>query len=178
MSDYKITAFDLKLGLLQYCRFRRQWVCVDECNNADIIADTGKEIIEIEVKITKSDLIYGEGKKRGKHNRYMYGGRHVPNKFMFCVPENMVETATNFSQTINDNYGVIGFDSVKFLQILTLRGIVWRGNYIRIARSAKKLHNNYDKAIRWSMAKRMSSKITIMMKENFRQQNEQLRKLI
>ena len=53
MMDYKVTAFDLKLALLDYFRFLRQWVCVDEFRGADVIADTGKDIIEVEVKVGK-----------------------------------------------------------------------------------------------------------------------------
>ena len=58
MKDYKVTAFDLKLGLLQYFRFKRGWVCVDEFRGADIIVDTGKDIIEIETKITKHKFVW------------------------------------------------------------------------------------------------------------------------
>jgi len=68
MIEYKITAFDLKLALMQYFRFNRQWLCVDEFRGADIIADTGKEIIEVETKITKSDLI---------NNHHFYNSQHL-----------------------------------------------------------------------------------------------------
>lgn len=60
MDSYKITSSDLKLALMHYYRFNYGYVCAEEATNADILVDTGKEIIEIEVKIGKGDLIEGE----------------------------------------------------------------------------------------------------------------------
>ena len=81
----RITAFEIKFALLSYFRFKRQWVCVDECMNADVVADTGKQIIEVEVKVSKSDLMQGEAKKEWKHDNYRHlrYGNYIPNKYYF-----------------------------------------------------------------------------------------------
>ena len=42
----KVTSFHLKLALLEYFRFERRWIAVDEFRKADVIADTGKKVIE------------------------------------------------------------------------------------------------------------------------------------
>jgi len=58
-----ITSTHLKSALLHYCRFKRQWICADEVTSgqfiADVLIDTGKFTIEIEIKISKSDFING-----------------------------------------------------------------------------------------------------------------------
>jgi len=164
----------LKLALLQYFRFKRQCVCVDEFRGADIIADTGKEIIEIEVKVTKSDLINGEKAKATKHLNYKMGGpfnRNRPNKFMFCVPEKLVDVALGWAAEINECYGVIGFDAEEFERLIQNNEAIWwlSNNYfLRIAKSPKRLHENYKDDLRWSIAKRASAKIASITEELFK----------
>jgi len=168
--DYKTTAFDLKLALLQYFRFKRQWVCVDEFRGADIIVDTGKEIIEAEVKLTKSDLINGEKVKRWKHEQYKmashYSRGRMPNKFLFCVPEKLVDVALAWGSKLNEKYGVIGFDVEDFERRL-LSG-AWHSCYLRIAKSAKSLHSDYKDTLRWAIARRTSAKIATLTEKQFR----------
>jgi len=171
---YEVTAFDLKLALLQYFRFRRQCICVDEFHGADIIADTGKEIIEIEVKVTKNDLINGEKKKARKHQNYKLGHSFLllkPNKFLFCVPEFLVEAALALANDINENYGVIAFDAKRLERKIKDNSAVYSqaSNYfLRMAKSAKKLHEGYSPDLRWSIAKRASAKLTSQMMYSFK----------
>lgn len=168
---YKVTAFDLKLALLQYFRFKRQCLCVDEFRGADIIVDTGKEIIEVETKVTKSNLIDGEKAKAAKHQAYKFGGQFAyrcPNKFMFCVPEELVEIALNWANELNEKYGVIGFDAKTFEKNINMNWDIWPSAYIRIAKSAKRLHKNYDNKLRWAIAKRTSAKIISLIQEQFK----------
>jgi hypothetical protein len=166
---YKTSAFDLKLGLLQYFRFKRQWICVDECQRADILADTGKEIIEVEVKITKYDLINGEKKKHRKHENYKTGrGWCCPNKFLFCVPEKLVNDALSLAKEINEKYGVIGFDTELFEKRLSEGYIPSQAAYIRIAKSAKKLHESYPNSTRWEIAKRASASLITVKQKIYR----------
>jgi hypothetical protein len=167
---YKITAFDLKLALMQYFRFRRQWLCVDEFRGADIIVDTKKEIIEVEVKISKSDLIHGEKAKIRKHLAYKQSrsfGMNRPNKFMFCVPETLVPVALTWSAQINPAYGVIGFDVRRFAVAVFSNFGIWHCNYIRIAKSAKQLHDSYKSEFRWAVCKRLSAKVAKQMEHDF-----------
>lgn len=170
--DYKTTSFDLKLALLQYFRFKRQWLCVDEFHGADIIVDTGKEIIEVEVKITKSDLINGERKKIRKHQLYQSEHSYLlcrPNKFMFCVPEKIVGVALGWVKEINERYGVIGFDVERFEKRVSENWGIYHCDNLRVAKSAKKLHEGYDNKLQRAIAKRTSSKIVGLMEKCFRE---------
>lgn len=171
---YKVTAFDLKLALLQYFRFKRQCVCVDEFQGADIIADTGKEIIEVEIKITKFDLINGEKKKVRKHQLYKQGHSWQfchPNKFFFCVPEKLIDIALGWANKLNEKYGVIGFDAEKLERIIQNNSpLYWQHNnyFLRVAKSAKKMHENYKDNLRWAIAKRTSAKIAALTMWQFK----------
>jgi len=178
MLKYIITAFDLKLALLQYFRFKRQWVCVDEFHGADIVADTGTEIIEVEVKITKNDLINGEKKKARKHQAYKAGGQFYcfqPNKFLFCVPEKLVNTALEWANEINKKYGIIGFDVETFENRIDKEFTPWHCAYIRIAKSAQVIHEKYNSKLRWAIAKRASSKIASLTELHFKRTLERIR---
>jgi len=171
VADYRVSAFDLKLALLQYFRFKRQWVAVDECDGADVIADTGHEIVEVEVKITKNDLVNGEKKKARKHQSYAVGGRYrytQPNKFMFCVPLALVTNARAFAATLNPKYGLIAFDSDTFTRDLRSGPLPWHCAYIVITKSAKLLHSNYDSKYRWAISKRVVAKNASLMEAQFR----------
>ena len=168
--NYKVTAFDLKLALLQYLRFNRQWVCVDEFEGADVVADTGKSILEIEVKVDKGDLVNKEAYKTLKHHCYRIGRPYRllhPNNFYFCVPEILVKSAQEVCEKLNPKYGIIAFNPCVFE-----RHIQW--NYkephrecIRMARSAKKLHESYVSRQK-TIAMRASSKIVSQMYSVFR----------
>ena len=109
----KVTSFELKLALLDYFRFERQWVSVDEFRGADVIADTGKKIIEVEVKISKNDLVNGERYKVLKHLLYGEGKscrRCHPNEYYFCVPDCFIDDAQEVIEKIgNPKYGIIAF---------------------------------------------------------------------
>ena len=168
MVNYKVTAFDMKVALMQYYRFKRGWICVYEFHGADIIVDTDKEIIEIETKVTKHDLIKGEMKKLSKHQRYKNGIGWAylrPNKFSFCVPENLVETALAWAKKINEDYGVIAFETERFKEHLLNNKLHWLAwnCYLRTVRSAKKLHTDYKDTARWRIAKRTSSALANLM---------------
>jgi hypothetical protein len=108
----KINSKQIKASLMSYYRFKRGYICVDEasCSGglSDVLVDTGKYIIDVEVKISKSDLINGEAKK-SKH--YMYkncdGHHYYPNKFVVCVPENLRTVAEEWVLTTNKKYGIL-----------------------------------------------------------------------
>jgi hypothetical protein len=163
----KITAVELKACLLHYYRFKRQCIAVDEFHCADIIADNGKEIIEVEIKVSKSDLLNGEKKKFIKHHNYKQGngwGFLHPNRYLFCVPEKLVDVALEYAKELNPNYGVIGFDSERFLSYAEQYGnpMSFSSDFMRIAKSAKKLHEGYTERQCYQIAKRASAKVASM----------------
>jgi hypothetical protein len=154
------TAFDLKLALMEYFRFKRQWVCVDECLNADIVADSGKCIVEVEVKVSRYDLLNGEAKKRNKHQNYeqQWYGYSIPNKYYFCVPADLRADAIEYAHKLNPKYGVIIYDS-HTRDVLTVK-------------SALMLHKEYKGKHSHQIAKRCSSKlVTLMQQERDRRAN-------
>lgn len=113
----EVNSLHLKTALLAYYRFKRQLICADEVYLgrfiSDVLVDTGKEIIEVECKVSKSDL-WADGNK-GKHNNYKLIDRYAsPNKFYICVPTSLVEEALKFVQQINPRYGVIEFSEISF----------------------------------------------------------------
>lgn len=156
----KPTAFDLKLALMEYFRFERQWICVDECLLADIVADSGKHIIEVEVKIDKYDLLKGEEKSRHKINKHrnykeQWWKYNLPNKYYFCVPTELGNTAMEYAYKLNPKYGVITYDPA-FSKLL-------------IIKSARMLHEEYSKKHSHQIAKRCSAKIITLMQKQRKQ---------
>lgn len=171
--DYHFTSFDLKLALLQYFRFVHQYICVDEFRGADVIVDTGKEIIEIEVKIAKGDLVNGEKAKFLKHSSYAEGRqyhRNHPNKYYFCVPESLVPNVLHWIQEHNDKYGVIAFDGERLQRCIQENKIHWPNNnyFLRIVKTARKLHEEYDDKLRYRIGKRVTSRIANLMLDQFK----------
>lgn len=162
----KTTAFDIKLALLQYYRIKRQWICVDEFSQADVIADTGKEIIEVEVKISKNDLCR-EKKKKAKHQSYSRGQRWVchPNKYFFCVPRTMVEAAEKMVAELNPKYGIISFNADEYLRHIHRGYAYYLADYLFTVKRARKLHDLYDKEQQVKIAKRCSVKLLGLMEK-------------
>lgn len=172
----KTTAFELKLALLEYYRFGSQCVSVDEFNGADVIADTGVDIIEAEVKINKSDLIHGERRKL-KHHAYRAGRpyhRCHPNKYLFCVPMDLVAVAEEIVAKLNPSYGIIGFDTEAFEgHVENHVFIPYLRNYLCVMKRARRMHTNYDVRQTRLIAKRASAKlITLMQKQHKRNVND------
>jgi len=170
IMTYEITAFDLKLALLQYFRFQRQWVCVDEFRGADVIADTDQDIIEVEVKISKYDLEKGELRKPRKHHFYSIGRPYAlcnPNKFYFCVLESLVVTAQRVCEKLNPKYGIIAFNPYVFERHIQWNYRAPHRECLRMARSAKRLHESYAKC-QEAIAMRTSSKIVSLMEYSFK----------
>lgn len=167
--SYKVTAFDLKLALLDYFRFERQWVCVDEFCKADIVADTGKDIIEVEVKVGKGDLENNEAYKT-KHFAYRMGRQYRqlhPNRFYFCVPESLVTSAIGVCENLNPKYGVVAFNVAVFERHLRWKYKQPHRGCLRMARTAKRLHDGYASCQK-AIAMRTSSKIITLLEHEFK----------
>lgn len=165
---YKVTSYDLKLALLQYYRFKRQYICVDEFEGADVIIDTGKEVIEVEVKMTKSDLIHGEAKKEARRSKHWWyknvnAGGNTPNKFMLCIPEFLVDVTKQWVNKTNIGYGIIACNTERIAKIQEDHYGHWWWDQIRIAKSAKTLNSSYDDRLRWRIAKRAASSLINLM---------------
>ena len=122
----KLNSMDIKLLLLRYYR-RQGFFCCTEFNQMDIFGfetfpgnPKKKPIgVEIEIKISKADLI--ADKKKTKHINYGYetGYNHgkimnfLANKFYYAVPAFLVEDAIKQCKELNNNYGVLEIQNVK-----------------------------------------------------------------
>jgi len=165
---YKVTSFELKLAFMEYYRFRNQCVVADEYNGADVIADSGSDILEVEVKVDKYDLLHGELKKKSKHQSYAVGvSWHMchPNKFMFGVTEELVEDAKQLVQQLNPKYGIIAFNTESFLRAVNDGFDPYTLRHVRIVKSAKPLHTKYSKRQQKLIAKRSSCKAISLMQD-------------
>lgn len=173
-----ITSEEIKLALMHYYRFQYGYICVDECDTvrgkpADILVDTGSEIIEVEVKISKNDLIEGEKVKKIKHLLYETSKNSVnnPNKFLFCVPSYLVDDAIPWVKELNPKYGVIEYDEKGFRRVLEYSrksvNYTMHNCFLCVRKSAKKLHEQYDNKLRWKISKRLASKTINLWLEKF-----------
>ncbi len=101
------TALEIKATLIDYFRFKRQWLCAPEvswdCGLADILIDTGTEIREVEIKISKSDLYNNEIKKL-KHSRGV-----KCNRFYICAPTYLIDDTIKWVEQTEPFYGVIEY---------------------------------------------------------------------
>jgi len=153
MCKIKYKSSDIKYWLMSYFRFTRQWNCADEARNcgylADVLVDTGKDTIDVEIKVTKSDLWYGENKK-GKHISWSH---HMTNKFALCVPEELIETAKEWIKEVNPKYGLYMYQSDTCGQ-----------NIITII-TPKRLHDNYNERYKEVISKRLCSALITRMGE-------------
>ena len=105
----KPTSTHLKIAVMSYFRFKRQWLCASECLNSDVIAITDKDVIEVEIKINKQDLWVGEAKKF-IHNRFrnpeFFSKWMLPNRYYMCVPEYLLEEAKKWVSKTNKFIGI------------------------------------------------------------------------
>lgn len=147
----------LKTAVMAYFRFKKTFICADEVFNADVLVDTGKEIIEIECKISKSDL--KADLKKPKHNEFKDPSKRkycIPNKFYICVPTELVEKAKKWTEEVNQAYGVIELSNTKYEHWVKYT-MGWE-NMLYFSKKAKSLHKEYySKSER--IALRLSSKL-------------------
>lgn len=155
-----VTSQMLKAVVISYFRFKRQYCAIDEVSsdmgNADVLCDNGKQIIEVEIKVTRSDLIMGE-RKKGRHPigaPKEYG--NTPNRFFICVPLELKEVAEKWIEETNPLYGLICFDEKSVHIFKEVSFVAW-GNYLWICRSAKKIHGEYKENLFRSICMRASS---------------------
>ena len=110
----------IKAGLLAYFRFKRQYRYVaTECGyySADVLASNGRKLIEVEVKVSKSDLKRDINKPKHKvyadpNDRKIW----IPHEFYVAVPQHLTEFAIEEVSKWNPKYGVISFKEDGLLE--------------------------------------------------------------
>jgi hypothetical protein len=157
-----ISSLHLKTALLYYYRFKRQYICVDECHSsfgeiADVLVDTGKSIYEIEIKLSKADL--NKEKKKSKHNPEKYknswSGKGA-NLFYLCVPTELISYAEKWIQEINPKYGLIEFNSERYQKDKKYMYHRWN-EFLHFKKRASQLHGNYNKKLSDNIISRLPS---------------------
>lgn len=145
----KITSYNIKYALMSYFRFKRQWNCADEvingCSVSDVLVDTGKYTMDVEIKISKNDLINGE-KKKNKHHQWY---NNLTNKFALCVPVELEHTALEWINSTNKKYGLYVYYP--------------DGKYIITKKQASKLHDIYTDEFKNRIIKRLGSALITYM---------------
>lgn len=111
---------------------------------ADILA-LGKELIEIEVKISIADLKseITNDKKKTKHKVYRNGtirkDQFAPDRYYFCVPVEMKDETVEFVKKLNPKYGVIVFTQNKDVtKLKRLKAVKYN---LKICKPAKMLQD-------------------------------------
>lgn len=147
----------LKIALMSYFRFKKQCVCADEVSgvvrgHADILVDTQSEIIEVEVKVSRSDL--SNESKKPKHQRIKEieinknYSNWTPNRFYLCVPKNLEEDAKIWIQQINFKYGLL----------IYREGYPWEDRILCV-RKAQLLKESYNKGAFNIIVRRLCSSV-------------------
>lgn len=142
----------MKNKLFEYFRFKRQFIycCTEGINYADFLALNEDCLVEVEVKISQSDLLREfkskDHCKINKHHRYfnaqsllgkneLMSKKHffvsIPNYFYLAVTEDLVEYAKEEISKINNNYGIILISTKDYN----------RKSPVMILKTAKKLHD-------------------------------------
>lgn len=151
-----ISSLHLKTALLYYYRFKRGFICADEvyttCHEkADIVVDTNERIIEIEIKISKSDL--RAEKKKKKHKE---GARLGANNFYICVPTELVPCGEKWIEEVNNKYGLIEFDVERYEKEKKWMQQKW-DQFLHFRKRPSMLHEKYYKRIHNAILKRLPS---------------------
>lgn len=151
-----VNAHIIKTCLMKHYRFKRGYLCVDEVGHepADVLVDTGTKIIEIEVKISKSDLWKGEArKKKHKYSDEKRGCNH----FLLCVPTELVDEGHKWIKETNEKYGLIEFKSH-----LLEKGYYHWYKYLNFIKRAKNLNKDYNKNFKNKINMRLCSALINM----------------
>jgi hypothetical protein len=164
----KITSGIIKTALLHLYRFKKGFLAATEFRYELGIADVitlskDNEIIEIEVKISKSDLLAEMKHKETKHARISEHSliKWTPNRYFLCVPTPLVKDAIEFCETVNPKYGVIEFDDSKGL-------VRHPEDLLSVARKSQKLHSE-DRSVwfREFVTKRMNNDLVKMYTDKY-----------
>ena len=158
MKILNISSLHLKTALLYYYRFKRGYLCVDECYStygqiADVLVDSGKSIHEIEIKTNKSDL--NQEKKKAKHKSN--NTRYTINKFSLCVPTELIESAKKWIEEVNPKYGLIEFDTHRYKEYKLRYTINRYDIFLKFIKKADTLNKEYNINHRKKIIKRLPS---------------------
>lgn len=149
---------DIKVACLYWLRFGKQMPHVVTelqigMHRADVAAVNHATFVEVEIKVSMSDLRRDFESKAWKHQRYSgppHSSRITPNRVYFAVPERLALEAATVLAEKAPSYGLLAVGDE------TGQGLPWHALSVR--RSAKLLHAEKPTAALFlDFAKRMSS---------------------
>lgn len=125
----------------------------DSVRNCPIYEGDDKCLVEVEVKISKSDFrrefenisskngSFWKGRKHHfyKHPEEAWAAYTIPNKFYFCVPEEMECWALEYLKDKNPKYGLLVYDAK----------ILGKTSKIRLVKGARQLQTEPPKVEMW-----------------------------
>jgi hypothetical protein len=136
----------LKTEALCWLRFEKQMesVCTEGGYwNADVMGVCPEFAIEVEVKVSKADLLAEFKNKRAKHAYYQgKGDKWAPNYFYFLVPPDLAEAAVDIVKEKFPKAGVLIYDGTE--KRLTTKKRY--GAALRCARRPQALHKKKPSA--------------------------------
>lgn len=148
-----MNSLECKVKVLHYFRFKRRYLYIaTEAGkfNSDILISDGEQIIEVEVKISISDL-KNEIKKK-KHKIYAsptsYYSKFLPNYFIFAVPESMLEKAKKY---IRETDGLISI----FEKPIGAKS----ETYCKIIKKPKLITEKFSVSLHYELLLRMGSEL-------------------
>lgn len=155
---------ELTVACLSWLRFGRQLpyiatkYAVWANRRADVFGADEKESVEIEVKISRRDLLRDFDVKDWKHQRYGEGGHwKTPNRVYFAVPERIREDALKVLAEHAPAYGLIVMPPLEDSGSWGAE-IPWK--LLRVAKSAKWLHKESpSKSVLADVQHRMASEV-------------------
>lgn len=177
-----ITSKHLKSALLSYYRFKKRMIVATEvCVNdgqADVVACSydAKISIEIEVKITISDLKQEFKKKKTKHwyiENKIYSDyyNNSTNYFYFCIPDYLYEQAYSIIKEQNKKYGIIvfntEFDIKKHLFEKQMNDL---SPCLIFKNNAQKLNDTENSQVLEGIVKRLTTEICVFYKKELMQE--------
>lgn len=136
-----ISSNHLKTAVMADLRFNKKcFLVATEAGifYADVLGFDGKRLIEVEIKISKQDLL--SDLKKDKHKYFSnippddYWSKYIPNQFYYCVPRCLVNEALEMTKDFK--YGVIEYNGGLFNDIKTV------GSFVKIIKPSKFLHKN------------------------------------
>lgn len=164
---------EIKVKVLHYFRFIKRFLLISTeagYYESDILVSNNtpfrnkkhnQEVIEVEVKVSRTDLRNDFKKKKHK----VYASNSVvltPNRFYFAVPKELVEYAIELCKNLP--YGVIEVSDVEFRPTKYVRKVEKvmgqrskAGAYIFVRKSAKLIHKTYPYQLDRYIINRMGS---------------------
>lgn len=162
-----LSTVEMKYYCLSYYRYQRQYpiaateVPVFGSYIADILASDFKEFVEVEIKISESDMLADFSHKSEKHTAYLdstlnktaiLGDKDriaMPNKFLYAVPINMRSFALSLVK--GTPYGLITVDPSD--------PKLSNNSFIKVVKHSGTINHVYPKKLETPAIARMSSEI-------------------